>query len=47
MSKNEAKWLGLFLFGFALTGIDRGWKQVCWNVGMGIVGWCIGRALRA
>lgn len=46
MSGKEALWLALFLTGMGLIAVERGWKAVCWNVGIGLVSWCIGRALR-
>jgi hypothetical protein len=46
MSRQEALWMALFLIGFGLLGVERGWKQVCWNVGLGLVSWCLGRSLR-
>lgn len=46
MSNNEIKWFILFLVGMALIGAERGWQGITWNVGIGIVGWMIGKVLR-
>lgn len=47
MGKQEAAWFFLFLLGLGLIGAERGWRGVTWNIGMGIVGWTLGRILRS
>ena len=46
MSRKELGWFLLFLTGLALVAVPRGWKSVLSNIGLGIMGWVIGRALR-
>lgn len=46
MSKEEALWFCLLLLGLGLIGAERGWQGVTWNVGLGIIGWVLGRITR-
>lgn len=43
MSRKEAMLLGLLLLGLALIGIPGGFKQVCMNIGFGLLFYVIGK----
>ncbi len=43
MTRKEATLLALFVVAMALLGVPGGIKQMCWNVGLGLVSYVIGK----
>jgi hypothetical protein len=46
MTRKELTWFTIFLAAMALIAVPRGWKEMCWNVGIGALLWMAGKALR-
>jgi hypothetical protein len=45
MTRKELTCFTIFLAAMALIAVPRGWKEVCWNVGIGALFWMLGRAV--